>query len=394
MQATGIVAEYNPFHNGHLHHLQQTKKYLQQPVVAVMSGNIMQRGEPALLDKWTRARLAVHNGIDLVLELPAVFSLRSAQYFAQGAVKILQACGCISHLSCGAENPHFDFIAHSNLIQSSAFQTALKNFISEGCSYAAAYEKTLQHLADKQLKLQAPNDILALEYCKALHNTVIKPIFIKRIAAGYNDTIINSSIASATAIRRAVFNNNLASVQQAVPADVWQTLTASDKNFYQPQLLWQLINYRLRILTAQQIADSCQCTEGMENLLLQASRCSSLEEALSTCSTKRYPSSRIRRLFMQLLLHQPAEYYDQKDPAYIRVLAFNDTGRQLLKQIKEHNNLPLLTRLGKNPFSNQSPAFCQQLTVDIAASELLTLLQQNYSAVKTDYLTSPYYYKK
>lgn len=394
MQATGIVAEYNPFHNGHLHHLKQTKKYLDQPVVAVMSGSIMQRGEPALLDKWTRARLAVQNGVDLVIELPAVFSLRSAQYFAQGAAEIFKACGCISYLSCGTENPEFDFINHSKLIQSTKFQMHLKAFITQGCSYAAAYEKTLQLLTDTQLQLQTPNDILALEYCKALQDTAIKPLFIKRIAADYNDTSITGSIASASAIRTAIFHNSPASVQQSVPDNVWQELKTSDTCFYKPLLLWNLINYRLRTLTAEQIFKYCQCSEGIENLLIKSGKCSSLKEALSICSTKRYPSSRIRRLFMQLLLNQPAEFYEQEAPAYIRVLAFNDTGRQILKSIKEHSELPIITKLGKNPFSNQSSAFIQQLTVDITASELLTLLQQNYSTIKSDYLTSPYYHKK
>lgn len=390
-QAAGIIAEYNPFHNGHLYHLQTTKKLTSLPVVIVMSGSIMQRGEPAFLDKWTRAKLAVDNGADLVIELPAVFSLRSAQYFASGAAAILKACGCIKYLSCGAETPDFDFIALSRLINSNSFQSALKENISLGLSYAAAYEKTLQSLTNTDTKLHSPNDILALEYCKALEGTDIQPLFIRRREAGYNDTHIAGNIASASAVRAAFFSNRKQDIQQAVPADVWNKL--QDVAGYDQQLLWQLINYRLRMLTPQQIAAACQCSEGLEYSMKKAAACSSLNEALTACSAKRYPFSRLRRLFMQLLLNKTAQDFDQHQPEYIRVLAFNDTGRALLKTIKTHNNLPIITKLGKNPAAGQSSSFAAQLSADTAASDLLMMLQHKPELVNSDYLTSPYYKK-
>lgn len=391
-QAAGIIAEYNPFHNGHLYHLQQTKEKTNLPIIVIMSGSIMQRGEPALLDKWTRARLAVDNGADLVIELPAAFSLRSAQYFASGAVALLQACGCVSTLSCGTENPATDFTALASSLTSPECSKLLQEKLQQGLSYAAASEQALQKLTGQRIQLNTPNDILALEYSKALLKTDIKPIFIQRQYADYNDTAISGNIASATAIRQALLTGETANIAQAVPADVNQELIALPYDFaFSRQRLWMLISYRLRMLTPQQIALSCQCSEGLENVLKRAESCTSLAEAVAECSGKRYPASRIRRLLLQLLLHHSAENFAQAEPAYLRILAFNEQGRSLLKDIKKNSSLPLLTKLGRDPFRNQSKAFTQQLELDIAVSDLLALLQQRPSG--SDFLTSPYYRK-
>lgn len=391
-QAAGIIAEYNPFHNGHLYHLQQTKEKTNLPIIVIMSGSIMQRGEPALLDKWTRARLAVDNGADLVIELPAAFSLRSAQYFASGAVALLQACGCVSTLSCGTENPATDFTALASALTSPKCSKLLQEKLQQGLSYAAASEQALQELTGQRIQLNTPNDILALEYSKALLKTAIKPIFIQRQHAAYNDTDISGNIASATAIRQALLTDKVSDIAQAVPANVNHELIALPYNFaFSRQMLWLLISYRLRMLTPQQIALSCQCSEGLENVLKRAESCTSLSEAVAECSGKRYPASRIRRLLLQLLLHHSAEDFAQAEPAYLRILAFNEQGRSLLKDIKKNSSLPLLTKLGRSPFHNQSKAFTQQLELDIAASDLLALLQQRPSG--SDFLTSPYYRK-
>ena len=390
MQAVGIVAEYNPFHNGHLHHLQETKKLTNLPVIAVMSGSFMQRGEPAFMDKWQRARLAVENGVDLVLELPATFSLRSAEFFARGAVNILKATGCVTHLSCGAESPNTDFVKLASIITSEAFQKELQSLIKTGLPYASAYEQTLQALAGIEA-LNTPNDILALEYSKALQNTSITSLFIQREVANYNDANIEGNIASATAIRKAFSENNMDSLKKVVPQNVWQAL--ENHEAINEKLLWNLISYRLRLLAPSEIANRCQCTEGLENLLKQAANSTTLEEAIALCSNKRYPATRIRRLFMQLLLDKERSYLEQAEPAYIRVLAFNDVGRQLLKIMKETATLPIITKLGKNPSNGQSLAFTQQLELELAASDVLALLQNTPAPIGSDFLNSPYYHK-
>lgn len=386
MRATGIVAEYNPFHNGHRYHAHKAKKLTGQPIIAVMSGSFMQRGEPACLNKWQRAALACANGVDLVLELSCAFSLRSAQYFAQGAVQSLAATGCVSTLACGVESASRDFTALALRLSSSDTQSQIRQLMQNGSGYAAACAQALGDLSQ-------PNDILALEYCKALQSTSITPLCLQRQDAGYNSTEISGSMASATAIRQSL-NQGDNSWQQAVPENV-RTVLTSTRPGYDRQLFWQLLSYRLRLLSPSQIAERCQCSEGLENLLKQAADCSSLDDALRRCVNKRYSAGRIRRLFCQLLLDKPRSFWEQPQPTYLRVLAFNDTGRELLKTMKQTALLPIITKLGHAPTQNRSAAFAQQLELDMAATDLWSLLQYDGSLNRSgnDFMLSPRYVK-
>ena len=387
MQATGIIAEYNPFHNGHLYHIQETKRLTQQPVIVVMSGSFMQRGEPAILSKWQRAAFAVQGGADLVLELGCAFTLRSAEFFARGAVELLAATGCVNTLACGTEHPQSDFVAAARLACSAEAQARLRELLQSGSSYAQAWEKILgAHTA-----FRSPNDILALEYSKALLQTAasIKPLYLQRTDEGYNSTAISGSIASASAIRQALALGNC-TWQQATPACTHAALT---RGGYDAQLLWQLLKYRLRLLTPQQLAERCEASEGLENLLSKAGDCTCLQAALATCISKRYTASRIRRLLLQLLLDQSKAVWQQQEPAYLRVLAFNDNGRQLLHQMKTSASLPLITKLGQNALNINNAAYQTQLALEIAATDTWSLLQHDIALNRSgnDFYQSPIY---
>lgn len=416
IHATGIIAEYNPFHNGHLYQLREAQRLTEQPIVVVMSASFMQRGEPACLSKWLRARLAVENGAALVLELPTAFSLRSAQFFASGGVQLLAATGIVNTLSCGVESSELDFGALAQRITSDAAQGRIRSLLSQGKSYAAACAAVLSEAqqAAGVTAMQAssnegkafagltkPNDILALEYAKALQATDIKPLFIERRGDGYNDREISGTMSSATAIRQALNNSN-DGWQQAVPASVRQALLDNAPG-YDAALLWQLLRYKLRLMSVDAIADACQCSEGLENLLKDAAACPSFAEALQLCTSKRYTTSRIRRLFMQLLLDVPRWRWEDNAPAYLRVLAFNDTGRQLLKQMKATASLPIITGLYRNWPQRlqhlqlrQQQIYSQQLLLELRATELWSLLQLNPSLNRSgnDFLTSPAYVKQ
>ena len=413
--ATGIIAEYNPFHNGHLYQLREATRLTGQPVVVAMSASFMQRGEPACLSKWLRARLAVENGAALVLELPTAFSLRSAQIFASGGVQLLAATGSVNTLSCGVESPELDFGALAQRITSDAAQGRIRSLLSQGKSYAAACAAVLSEAQQEAgvtamqassnegkafAGLTKPNDILALEYAKALQATDIKPLFIERRGDGYNDREISGTMSSATAIRQALNNSN-DGWQQAVPASVRQALLDNAPG-YDAALLWQLLRYKLRLMSVDAIADACQCSEGLENLLKDAAACPSFAEALQLCTSKRYTTSRIRRLFMQLLLDVPRWRWEDNTPAYLRVLAFNDTGRQLLKQMKSTASLPIITGLYRNwpqrlqhLSMRQQQIYTQQLELELKATELWSLLQLNpdLNRYGNDYLISPSYVK-
>ena len=414
--ATGIIAEYNPFHNGHLYQLREAQRLTGQPIVVVMSASFMQRGEPACLSKWLRARLAVENGAALVLELPTAFSLRSAQFFASGGVQLLAATGSVTTLSCGVESPELDFGALAQRITSDAAQGRIRSLLSQGKSYAAACAAVLSEAQQEAgvtamqassnegkafAGLTKPNDILALEYAKALQATDIKPLFIERRGDGYNDREISGTMSSATAIRQALNNSN-DGWQQAVPASVRQALLDNAPG-YDAALLWQLLRYKLRLMSVDAIAAACQCSEGLENLLKDAAACPSFAEALQLCTSKRYTTSRIRRLFMQLLLDVPRWRWEDNAPAYLRVLAFNDTGRQLLKQMKATASLPIITGLYRNWPQRlqhlqlrQQQIYSQQLLLELRATELWSLLQLNPSLNRSgnDFLISPAYVKQ
>ena len=416
IHATGIIAEYNPFHNGHLYQLREAQRLTEQPIVVVMSASFMQRGEPACLSKWLRARLAVENGAALVLELPTAFSLRSAQFFASGGVQLLAATGIVNTLSCGVESPELDFGALAQRITSDAAQGRIRSLLSQGKSYAAACAAVLSEAQQEAgvtamqassnegkafAGLTKPNDILALEYAKALQATDIKLLFIERRGDGYNDREISGTMSSATAIRQAL-NNSDDGWQQAVPPSVAQAIEANHPG-YDASLLWQLLRYKLRLMSVDAIADACQCSEGLENLLKDAAACPSFAEALQLCTSKRYTTSRIRRLFMQLLLDVPRWRWEDNAPAYLRVLAFNDTGRQLLKQMKATASLPIITGLYRNWPQRlqhlqlrQQQIYSQQLLLELRATELWSLLQLNPSLNRSgnDFLISPAYVKQ
>lgn len=387
MQATGIIAEYNPFHNGHLYHIQETKRLTQQPVIVVMSGSFMQRGEPAILSKWQRASCAVQGGADLVLELPCVFTLRSAEFFAKGAVQLLAATGCVNTIACGTEHPQSDFEAAASLACSAEAQARLRELLQNGLSYAQAWEKIL----GANTAFRTPNDILALEYTKALLQTAadIQPLYLQRTDEGYNSTTIGNSIASASAIRLAIADGN-ESWQQAVPDYTNAALAAGG---YDAQLLWQLLRYRLRLLTPHQLAERCEASEGLENLLSRAADCDCLQAALAACSSKRYTASRIRRLLLQILLDLPKAVWPQQAPAYLRVLAFNNIGRQLLHRMKTSAQLPIINKLGKNALCNDSVAYRTQLSAEVTATDLWSLLQKDAALNRSgnDFYQSPVY---
>lgn len=396
MQATGIIAEYNPFHNGHQYHIRQAKKLTQQPVIVAMSGSFMQRGEPAILSKWQRAALAVSCGADLVLELPCTFTLRSAEFFAQGGISLLAASGCVNALCCGVESAGCDFPALARIACDAGVQEQLQALLRQGTSYASAWEQLFAAHSEKLEKpLSSPNDILALSYTQAIlrHGYDIEPLYVQRQDYGYNSTEISSTLASATAIRQALATGN-ASWQQAVPPAVQDALPHAG---YDERLLWQLICYRLRLLSPAEIAARTECSEGLENRLKQAADCRSLAEAVAACSSKRYTASRCRRLLLQLLCDVSRETWSQQHSAYLRVLAFNDTGRQLLKQMKKTAALPLITKLGRGwQYDTGKAAACHtQLALELKATDVWSLLQKRPELNRqgNDYYLSPVYVK-
>ena len=367
MKATGIIAEFNPFTNGHAYFISTIKKITGLPVIAVMSGSCVQRGLPAFADKFLRAKAAIAGGVDLVLELPARYTLASAEHFAKGGVNILRSTGCTKILACGIEHPDLNFADIAAKVHNLKNTPQLHELITKGKSYPQALKELIPELPE------TPNDILALEYTQAAPG--LQMLYIPRHGEDYNSSKLGN-YASATAVRQ-----NWPNVENAVPLTTLEII--ADNGGYDEQLYWKILQHTLRSHTTEEIADHCTATEGLENLLKKAENAGNLTEALKQCSTKRYPISRIRRLFLQLALWRPRAEYLDTGPSPLRILAFNDTGRALIKTMQNTANVPIITKVRPHPSSLSLPH------LDTAATDLLATLQNKPAA--SDYTTSPIY---
>ena len=407
MQAVGIVAEYNPFHCGHQYHIAQSK--LQCPeadgIIAVMSGNFTQRGEPAIFDKWTRTKAALHGGADLVLELPTAFATRSAGYFARGAVLTLAATGIVSHLSCGVENtPQQDMaytlqqIAALLADEPEPYREALQHSIGEGMAYPQARQKALQelHISGAEL-LDTPNNILALEYLQniASDNLPIAPLLIPRAGNYHAEHIPTDAkqFASATAIRKLILEDNR-TWQKQMPDLCAQTLSEHLSKAYPPMHIDSFLHpllFLLRRTTPSELQTMAEMTEGLENRILEAAHrdIHSVNDLCMAIKSKRYTYTRIQRTLLHILLNF-TDQYAANEPAYIRVLGFNATGQKLLKEMKKKAQLPVLIRPArqKNELSEQGRKL---LDLDVRATNLYYTRYQNPALRKTglDYTILP-----
>lgn len=384
MKLLGIIAEYNPFHNGHLYQLQQAKEqYQPDATIAVMSGNFIQRGDVALFDKFTRAKIAVENGIDLVIELPTYYAVATAEIFASAGIKLLSECG-ITALSFGCEENNIetlDKIADTLAHETEAFQNTLKTHLDTGLSFPQARAKTLQELLpeqDIQPILDAPNNILAIEYLKALkrqnYSCTILPI--KRKNTGYHDLTGQENIASATAIREMMRHK-----QDVTPYLSKHTLAMDITN--KPLFLQDfqdLILYALRKMSIEQLAELPDVTEGLENRIYNAiHESTTLNELIEKIKTKRYPETRIKRILISALLGltktASTQFQQNGGPQYIRVLACNENGKLALSEISKHTKLPIITSL-KRFLTNANELQKNMLFTDISATDIYTLLSE------------------
>ncbi|TYZ27357.1 nucleotidyltransferase family protein [Selenomonas caprae] len=427
MHVTGIIAEYNPFHNGHRYQLEQIRQtYPGSAIIAVMSGSFVQRGQAALLDKWQRAELAIAGGCDLVLELPFAFACRSAQDFARGGVQLLTKLGIVDTLAFGAECPSLATLqALATAIDSPAVQTQLHARISAGASYAQALTEltTTETQVDASL-LHAPNNILAIEYLRALKKTPnIEPLLIPRTGAGYHNTDIATPHASASAIRQLLYKAAKATqaaggklllpqltacdnqaLQEALPAAGFaaiRQLNASEL----PSLDHLLVPLQALMLRTDNTAlqEIAGINEGLENRLRDCLQtATTYDEVLTAATTKRYPKSRIARTLIHLLIgltQTQLASMDDAGPLYARVLACGPRGRDLLKRIKKAETLPLITKTSAFLTSTQraqglaalSP-LQKQLALDTMATELRQLITPQTDRKCNDFQQSPRFF--
>lgn len=386
----GIIAEYNPFHNGHLYHLEQSKKETGSTyTVAIMSGNFTQRGNTSIIDKWSKAESALYCGIDLVLELPVLYSISSAENFADGAIKILDSLKVVDYLSFGAETNDIKIlqqIAEVLYAEPRKYKTLLSHELKKGLSFPKARENALMMYLNDIRRftnvISAPNNILGIEYLKALlkYKSNIKPISIHRSSVGYNDLVYTDNIASSTAIRNIMKNNGFDILRNLLPEPSYSILI---KNIKQGHVVPDLstfekeIIYNLRKMDISEIAELPDVSEGLEFALKNtANSCNTLNEFINIIKSKRYTNTRIQRILLYALLGITKKDIDlsKKTTPYIRVLATNKRGKFLISEILKANpRLEIITSVKRYLDSNPSKNYQLMLNKDIWATNVYTI---------------------
>lgn len=383
----GIIAEYNPMHNGHIYHLKESKKQTgAEETVLVMSGNFTQRGIPSIIDKYEKAKIAIENEIDLVIELPCIYSISSAENFASGSIKILNSLGIIDYLSFGAESniENLENIANILVDEKYEYKKYLEAELDLGNSYPKARENALAKYlkSDNMNIISMPNNILAIEYLKSLKkiNSKIKPIAIKRNYVESNSDKINENYASSSLIRKLIKENRIEKIKDFVPISTFNALKSNIENghfIFGLKSFEKEIMYELRKMSIEEINSLPDVNEGLGNLLKKANnKCNNLEELISIVKTKRYTLTRIQRILLYALLgitKEEMEISKEINP-YVRVLGFSKKGEKILSQIKkENNNIKIITSVNKFLESDEDKALNEMLKRDILASNIYTL---------------------
>ena len=402
MKILGIIAEYNPFHKGHAYQIQQAKKLTNaDAVIVVMSGNFVQRGEPALLDKWTRTRMALLNGADMVVELPVIYATASAEYFAHSAVKLFEDMGIVTDICFGSEIGSIkplETIASIFCTQPACFVADFKKHIKTGSSYASARCHALSAIFPQSKDiLSQPNNILAVEYIKALKklNSTIAAHTISRKGADYHSKDISATMASASAIRNALLTKNnsyLCHIPENCHSLFLQTLQKGTAPVFLKDFT-QALHYSIRTKSAEEICRIFEVTEGLENRILKAVKsCYEINDILSFVKTKRYSYTKIQRILLHILLNIKREdilfFHHTGYVPYIRILGFQKESQFILGLFEKYASLPVLTNL-KNAQSILNASAKRMLSFDINATNIyfMAVPQKTYAFVGQDFTT-------
>lgn len=360
MRIAAIIAEYNPFHNGHSAHIQLTREQSgADHIVAIMSGSFVQRGEPACVDKFTRAIMAVRGGVDLVIELPVPWAMAGAETFARGGVGIADALGCVDYLSFGSESGSVEQVARAaQLIDDPSCKAVFQAALSSGMSYAAAWAKAISSTDPSVAAVfENPNDTLGLEYCRALikSKSSITPLAVRRIGVAHDQASPDphsDRFASASAIRSMLRSGETTEIDATryMPessAALLQRRMDDGRALADLSRLERTILFHLRGMSDEDLARLPDVSEGLENritkVVAQAEGTADFIDLCNQIKSKRYTHARIRRILLSALLGITAED-SAGAPPYIRVLAMGDRGKDILSAAKKSTKLPIITR--------------------------------------------------
>ena len=448
MNITGLIVEYNPFHNGHIYHLQKSlEKTNADASIAVMSGNFIQRGEPALFDKFSRAKAAVESGVDLVVELPSIYASQSAELFAKGSVSLLNSLGCVNSICFGSEEGNIDalyLIASILCLEPQEFKEKLSSYLSEGMLFPTARNKALFDyinspdfsfgdnfngidLSEERLNdiLSSSNNILGIEYIKQLISlkSDIKPFTIGRIHSEYNSEEISGNINSATAVRKKLYEiipskeNNSSDIDELIKSiqtstDITNSIPESTLNMITSNIekgfLPMYPEYFFETLISTIIRDKknlesyFDISEGIENKIFKAALVAKdYDELLNLVKSKRYTMTRIKRCLNNILLGITKDDMELAKGIntipYVRILAFNSKGREIIREIKKSSEIKIINKFSEVEHFMDDKNFKFLIENDIKCTDIYNTIyyKKNRPLLKgsMDYFIKPIYVK-
>lgn len=397
MNVLAVVAEYNPMHNGHVYQINEAREKAKADfVITCMGGNFTQRGNTSIVSKFEKAKMALLNGSDMVIELPTIYSISSSENFAYGAIKILKELNFVTHISFGIEESNLeklDKVARLLEDEPAQYSKILKEQLKLGLSFPEARAKAIsKFLNDGNFEeiLKGSNNILAIEYLKQIKKQRANfiPIGIKRNKVSYNSTNVIENYASSSAIRNLIYKKQFSLIKNVMPKLAYDILISNinngsfniDLNNYS-----KIIIYKLRTMTLKQIANLPDVTEGLENLIEEAAgKTNSLTELISLIKSKRYTQTRIQRILLYVLLDITKRDMEMSKKAspYIRVLGCKKKGQDLLKFVPQNK---LITSVKKYESKNLNLNTKRLLEIDKLATDIYTIPYTKNSTANLDY---------
>lgn len=387
MKIVGIIAEYNPMHNGHLYHINKAKEITNSDYcIVVMSGSFTQAGNIAIYDKFSRAKIAVKNGADLVIELPTIYATSSAEHFAFGGINLLNKLNIVDSICFGSECDNINLLnAVSDIFiqKDSQIWKKINENLKNGISFADARAKALKkYLSEEQICiLSQPNNILGLEYLKNLKllNSKIEPYTVKRESSDFNEILLNdndNNFTSATSIRKCIKENKIEILKKYVPTETYNLITTKKTCFNDD--LYNVLKYKIISSNVTDLQNIAEVTEGLEyKIIKEINNSSNYEEFTKNIKSKRYQLSKIKRMLINILLNitkDDFEYAKENKIAYAHILSCSDKGKGLLSKISQNSDIDLITSLNEKVLSNVSKNTRKYLNYDILASNIHSVI--------------------
>lgn len=418
MKVTGIVAEYDPMHNGHLYQLQTAKARSEADcVIVVLGGDFLQRGRPGCFDKRTRAEMAVRAGADLVIQLPYIYSCGSGNEYAAGAVSILNGLGCVDHMSFGCESGHIDVLEKASRIipEEEPFAGYIREYQSGGLSYPEALTRVIADHAGKEAAdaVRSPNNLLAVEYMRSLKRTGsdIRILPVMRTAgipvngavpddsAGHkiSGAVPESSdieFSSAGDIRRYLRANGPAEALRGyIPETVREVMNRPDTAALSPddeERMFRMLLYRVLTMDTDQLSEIFTVSEGIGPRVKDAAgHCRSMEEMTDRISTRRYTRARVQRMLTHILMgFRTSDHDELRGTSYARILGFSENGRELLRVIRKTASIPVLSNLYRMERYDRKVISC--IDLDRRASDLSMMIRGRYDLIGSETKYIPY----